>query len=665
MKNTQLQRRSFLKLLGTGAVAVPALSALPTLAAGSTTATAALATTSADTMTRAQMIESMRASLLPLFEGKEMALEFFRIASDGTEDFRIQINNHELYPVASVFKSFLALYYFVNTPRDEWQYQQGSRVYSVVVYSNNGQSGQLLAEMGRRVEGPGNAIEKFNDFLLNVMGLTNGMYSWNWPGTPTVGLGDERFLPTQERQIWIRTLSESISNVWTAADLAIGWEFISRFNESPYADDEHFREAIRITRELCAIPANDYRSPIEKVLNSGYIGKDGTLPLGDINVGRVINDAGIVRVPTGEYIISFMSAGENEASTEPALQKVVDSMRLWEEQYHPSGQLYISGTSHPLYEDGYNYGFVRRQNLELFSGPSEDAPRVDNPVRRNTVFGLMYLMQGALVRFLPVNDEWGKIIRDDALDDVFTGLDWTSGFGDANWAVSPPRDIFVRLSDLLVIGREHSEEIGYVSDVPEGTDKYIFMDVPRRQLTLFEGPNAILKTPVVLNMAQTPRGRLYVNRVLMARNMPRYPSVPYTNFLHDGSSLNSEGYALHGAPWHRWSETVTRRETLRRYSSGCINLPNWQRTIGQYTMPVDEFVFRWIGGFPDPAHEIHHIRANQPVRIYSANNLYQTVFDYEPPESVRVHGGNWNDVLNAFDEQQLDAPESFFEPTLL
>ena len=315
MKNTQLQRRSFLKLLGTGAVAVPALSALPTLAAGSTTATAALATTSADTMTRAQMIESMRASLLPLFEGKEMALEFFRIASDGTEDFRIQINNHELYPVASVFKSFLALYYFVNTPRDEWQYQQGSRVYSVVVYSNNGQSGQLLAEMGRRVEGPGNAIEKFNDFLLNVMGLTNGMYSWNWPGTPTVGLGDERFLPTQERQIWIRTLSESISNVWTAADLAIGWEFISRFNESPYADDEHFREAIRITRELCAIPANDYRSPIEKVLNSGYIGKDGTLPLGDINVGRVINDAGIVRVPTGEYVISFMSAGENESST--------------------------------------------------------------------------------------------------------------------------------------------------------------------------------------------------------------------------------------------------------------------------------------------------------------------------------------------------------------
>jgi hypothetical protein len=658
----QLQRREFLKMLGASAAAVPVLNSLGPL--GGVTPVQASAARYARPATTT-IIQTMQSELEALFANKEMSLEFFRIASDGTEDFRIQINNHELYPIASAFKAFLALYYFVKTPREEWQYEQGSRVYSVVVYSNNGQTGHLLAEMGRRVEGPGNPIEKFNDFILDVMGLENGLYSWNWPGTPTVGYGDERFLPTEERQIWIRTLSESVSNVWTARDLAIGWEFISRFEETEYAEDEHFRDSIRVLRELCAIPANDYRSPIEKVVNSGYIGKDGTLPLGDINVGRVINDAGIIRVPTGEYIVSFMSAGENESSTEPALQKVIDQMRMWEEQYHPAGQLFLSGESHALYDDGYNYGFVRRQAIELFSAPSEDSPRIDNPVRRNTVFGLMYLMQGALVRFLPVDGDWGKIVRDDPMDDVFMGTDWTPGFTDANWVVRPPRDIFVRISDLLVIGREHSEGIGFISDVPEGTDKYIFMDVPRRQLTLFEGTNAILKTPVVLNMAATPRGRLYVNRVLLARNMPRYPGVPYTNFLHDGSNLNSEGYALHGAPWHRWSETVTRRETLRRYSSGCINVPNWTRTIGDYTMPVDEFVFRWIGGFPDPAHEIHHIRTNQPVRIYSANNLYQTVFDYQPPDSVRVQGGNWNDVLQVFDEQPVEAPESFFEPTLL
>src|SRR5690606_30173465 len=121
--------------------------------------------------------------------------------------------------------------------------------------------------------------------------------------------------------------------------------------------------------------------------------------------------------------------------------------------------------SHAIYDEGYNYGFVRRQNIELFAGPSEDAARIDNPVRRNTVFGLMYLMQAALVRFLPGDDDWGKVIRDAPMDDVFTGVDWAPGFGNANWVAHPPRDIFVRISDLLVIGREHSEEIGFVTDV--------------------------------------------------------------------------------------------------------------------------------------------------------------------------------------------------------
>jgi len=41
------------------------------------------------------------------------------------------------------------------------------------------------------------------------------------------------------------------------------------------------------------------------------------------------------------------------------------------------------------------------------------------------------------------------------------------------------------------------------------------------------------------------------------------------------------------------------------------------------------------------------------------------VFEYTAPDSVRVRGGNWNDVLHAFDAKDIDAPESFFEPTLL
>ncbi|MFO7323442.1 MAG: L,D-transpeptidase family protein [Chloroflexota bacterium] len=665
MTNNQLHRRDFLKLVGAGAAA-PALSPLMSLTEPLVPSAGEAGRRNPDRdKSTAELVEIMRRELEPLFAGREMALVFRRFADDGSESFSIQINENELYPVASAFKSFLALYYFMTFPPDEWNYTPGSLVYSTVVYSNNGTTGSLLHEVGLRVDGPGNAIEKFNDFLLNVMGLEHGLYSWNWPGRPTYGLTDPRFTPTEDRRVWIRTLSQSVSNVTTALDLAKGWEFISRASQNPRWSDPHFREAIRITREISAIPANDYRSPIEKVIYSGYIGKDGTLPLGDLAVGRVINDAGIVRVANGEYVISFMSTGENESTTQPALQKVIDCIRMYEEQFYPPGQIYITGQSHPLYEDGYNYGFVRRQNLELFSAPSEDAPRIDNPVRRNTVFGLMYLMQGALVRFLPVDDQWAKFVRDDNLDNVFTYTDWTFGFTEANWVTNPPKDIFIRISDLLVIGREHFEPIGYITGAEEGTDKFIFLDVPRRQLTLFEGTTAILKTPIVLNMAMTPRGRLYVNRVLITRNMPHYPCVPYTNFLHDGSNLNHEGYAIHGSPWHRWSETVTRRETLRRYSNGCINLPNWNRQIGDYNLPVDEFIFRWIGGFPDPAHECHHTRTNQPVRIYSANNLYQTVFEYTAPDSVRVRGGNWNDVLHAFDAKDIDAPESFFEPTLL
>ncbi len=668
MANGKLHRRDFLKLVGTGLVAVPTLNGLPTLAEKLVAPKQRRVTlASVDVPDEGQLIQSLEAELRALFEGREMALDFRRLADDGTENFRIQINADEYYPVASAFKSWLVLYYFLNTPPDEWQTDSMSLVYRVAVFSNNRATGSLIYEMGGRVPGDGNPIEKFNDFILNTLQLENGLYSWNWEGAPTYGMYDERFAPTQSRYIRIRGGEEGVSNISTAEDLARGYEWISRARERPEWSDPDFQQAINAARELLSIPANGYLSPIEQVVNSGYIGKDGTLPLGDLpNIGRVINDAGIIRVPTGEFLIGFMSAGENESSTRPALEKVIDGMRRFEEMYHPSYLTYINGESHPVYEDGYNYGFVRRREIKLYYEPDVNAEQIDNPVRRNTVFGMMYLMQGALVRFLPVDDEWAEVIRDDEEDNIFMGTDWKSSFGDANWIAKPPRNIYVRLEDLLVIGRDHFAGINYISNAAEGTDKYIILDVPRRQLTLFEGITPILKTPVVLNMEATPSGRLYVNRRLLARNMPYYPGVPYTNFLHDGGTLNTGGFALHGAPWHRWSETVTRRETLRRYSAGCINLPNWERTIGEYTLPVDEFVFRWIGDFPNPASDRHYIPPNYtPVLIFSHYNIYQDLFNFPAPTSVRYSGYNWGDVLELIDATEVTAPDSFFEPTLL
>lgn len=663
MKPEKMHRRQFLKLLGVGGLAtltpVGALNAMRW-------SPAEMAAFTQNTVDReAQLVAEIRRRLEETFAGHEMALDFSRIDKEGHENFHIQIDAERHLPVASAFKVWLVLYYFLNTPREEWDVSPSSPVYRTAVFSNNTETGRTLYEVGERVQGDGNAIEKFNDFIINELGLTNGLYSWSWPGSMTVGMFDERFFPDESRAITIGTLSEPIGNQTTAAELAHGYRYIVHAEENERWEDETFREAIQISRELLAIAAPGYRSPFEQVLYSGYIGKDGTLPLGDIPLGRVINDAGIINVPEGQYIVAFMSTNENESVTKPALQNIIDYMRLYEQTIHPSGATYLNGRSAPMRETGFNYGFVRQQGIRLYSAPDVESPQVDNPTRRNTVFGLSYLMQGALLRFLKVDDEWGQIVRDDDYDKTFSHDDWTFGFTEANWATNRPEHIFVRLEDLMVVDEENSADLGYVTDAPEGTSKFCILDIPNRELTLFEGIIPVLRTPIVLNMEETPRGHFYIHRVYMARNMPNYPGVPYSNFLHDGGALHEVGYAIHGAPWHLWSQTVTKRETLRRFSHGCINLPNWERPIADLTMPVDEFVFRWMGGTPSVADEIVYLPQENVTRVYAHNNPLADVFNFGPPSSLRAQGYNWNDVLQNFLNKNLDAPDSFFEPTLL
>jgi hypothetical protein len=670
-----MHRREFLKLLGAGAAAstVAGLHEIDRVfAANGLSTTPVRSSLATSGLTKEQMIAQFRQELEDMFAGHEMSLDFRRVNEAGEEDWRFQIHAQELYPVASAFKAFVIMYYFMTVPMDEWYFGNDADVYRVAVFSNNKLTGHVIYDVGEYIEDDTrNCMEKYNDFCMNEIGIEHGLFSWNWPGARSGGYTDQRFFPDESRWPVIGdNLTEQIGNVSTAADLAKGWEYILYAERNPrWESDPVFRAAITNVREILSIPANDYLSPIERVVWSGYTGKDGTLPVGDIRLGRVINDAGLIRTKTGRYQVSFMSTSENESVTEPALQHIVDIMRRYEERFHPGGRTFIAGQSYPLNDGVYNHGFVRHQRIRLFAQPDIRAPRVDNPVRRNTVFGMMYLMQGALVRFVPVNEHWGRYIKDDPEDDVFTPNDWTFGFTDANWSIQPPEDIYVRIADLKLIGPEQSQPVGFVTPngAEQGLDKYILLNINQRQLALFEGMNCILRTPLVLNLGQTPRGLLYINRVLMTRNMPHYPGVPYTNFLHDGKNLNSVGYAIHGAPWQRWEETVNRRETLRRYSHGCINVPNWVQSFGdgRYTMPTDEFVFRWIGGFPNPEIETHHhVDGDTIVRVFAGNNIYQHVFDFNPPESVLRSGNYWQDVLDTLDRRPLDAPSSFFEPIL-
>ena len=144
------------------------------------------------------------------------------------ELFRIQVNPFNYYPVASCFKAFVILYYFWNTPQEQWNYSEGSTAYSVAVYSNNPETGVLLAEVGDRVSGSGNAIEKFNNFTTYEMFLPFGMYSWNWEGSPTENMVDARYAARSSRAVRIPAGEFLVDNVCSAAELADGYSFLAR-----------------------------------------------------------------------------------------------------------------------------------------------------------------------------------------------------------------------------------------------------------------------------------------------------------------------------------------------------------------------------------------------------------------------------------------------------
>jgi len=225
----------------------------------------------------------------------------------GDEYLRIQINADQLYPVASCFKTWLALYYLWYTPEADWRYGEGAPVHSTIVYSNNTRTGELIDQVGARINRYGNALEKFNDFLLFDMGLRHGLYRWGWEGTPVEDLVDRRFTPSLiNRHITIGDERYLMDNLSTAADLADGYAFLL------HPPDAVYQQAANITLGLCSISAPEFPAPIERAFERDYTGKDGVLPADRSVIGRVINDAGVITVGQSTYIIGYLCAGEGE-----------------------------------------------------------------------------------------------------------------------------------------------------------------------------------------------------------------------------------------------------------------------------------------------------------------------------------------------------------------
>lgn len=311
-KGLKLNRRTFLSLCGIGAASLftpQIIHAAP--------------------RSPAPALTRLRERIAAVIGSREIGLDLRRINPEtNAEFFRISINAEKLYPVASCFKMFLVLYYFWHTPRPDWQYQENSPIYRVAVFSDNIMTAVVLDEVGGRIDIFGNAIQKFNDFLIYTLGIPNGLYRWNWEETVTEGLVDWRFAPSEERYVIAHGTRYRMDNLFTAADLANGYAMLldpARFTDYDQAD-----EAIAQTLALLSIPAANYQSPIERVFPGGYTGKDGVLRADESAIGRVINDAGIVQVGGATYILSFMCAGEGEWVGLEVLRQIAQAIDEYE-----------------------------------------------------------------------------------------------------------------------------------------------------------------------------------------------------------------------------------------------------------------------------------------------------------------------------------------------
>ncbi|MBL8154341.1 MAG: hypothetical protein JNM70_09170 [Anaerolineae bacterium] len=274
------------------------------------------------------LAQSIREYLETVLDGRRMTLDFRRINGDFNQEFHIQIRAYDLYPVASCFKAWLPLYYYLNTARDAWEDGENTPLYNAVVFSSNVDTGIVLAEVARRITGEANPIEKFNTFLRRRVGMANGLYSWDWPNAPTVGFVDARFEPTPDRVVTVDEEPYLVDNAFSANDLAHGYNVLARGPH--FARWERLWGALDASLRLLAIRAPGYQSPIEAVYPDGYLGKDGILPTGDLPLGRVVNDAGILRVGDAQYIVALMAAGENELSVREVLTEIVAMIDVYE-----------------------------------------------------------------------------------------------------------------------------------------------------------------------------------------------------------------------------------------------------------------------------------------------------------------------------------------------
>jgi hypothetical protein len=573
---------------------------------------------------------------------KEMGLVASRWSNQGELLYRLRYNDQELYAIASTFKTFAAYYYFMNTPQDEWEYAYADNAYSMVVYSNNTKTGNVLADAATFIQSDRNRVEKFNDWMNDTFGFSaiSGIYSWGFGAMSTPFETDERYAPGSRNPngyVDVRGARVPVINRYTTADTALATEYIANIPFMPDATPQMVAAAEAV-RYLMSVNDPLYPTTFDKIShNLGTWRKYGYLGVEEIGTAALTETIVIPLLDGGQLVIAMLSTGERGTSYPTELSRVYHALAVFDHDYLTAGTLsapdfsdFPVGTAQP---NRFHYGFVLPEKIQIFAAPDENAPQLDNPYRGDMAFPAALIHQGALIRFTLENAIWAK-------------LDWNSDDEPYRGAAA-----YVRLADLYIVDDSAFAEIPQVLDWEEPPTKHIVVHKPTSTVTLMENDRVVFKTIALMNERLTGDGQWIIQSRRISDARYDFPFVAFVN------TYGGRGQSFYSAPWEWWDETITDRFYQKRYSDGNIRIPDWVVTIPEYgEIRADVFLFRWLGGFTTPAENRFENASTPTIRVHIVRASYDEIYGFTPPRNA----GNWLSIVESVETAPLIVPERYY-----
>lgn len=586
------------------------------------------------------------------------------------------VNTEAPMPVASAFKGPVFFFFmdmidagvWGTVPVEYWSYNVAASVpeeyreswnthqrilrnlYDMVVMSDNNAAGRVFKYIADYYDST-IPLTMFNDWSHDVVGISqvSSMGNWRYGMPESIESEDERYM---NRQVVLNHELFQFNNVMTPRDLGLYYVWWQNAMNA---------QAQRVGEDLLAWIQDDRRSNVERLakeFNGVSYSKNGSLSINETGIAPVVTDGGLINLPDfGYYVVTFLSGNANSQTPKiferfsniisgvyndqiVNIDAVADA-DMEQREYFTAYLEYMYDDVVTVSPNHFNYAFVKYEGIPVYYQPDEDY-FMRNPVISASRFGVHLLMQGALIRYRPHDDVWAELIPDSPTDNVRRRL---------------AGRVFFKRTDIHPIGTHRGFLIPYFLDpTVKAQEKMVIIDVERRELTMLEKGFAIFKTPIVLNDIDTPRGgHTLFTRWFSCSMQPWAPGVPFTTYFHVG------GYAIHGSPWQRWEKTVNKENVQERLSAGCVNVPNWAVRIGDYVAPLDELIFRWMGGTLAPEQNVYEYgTAEHPtVWVYVVDTLWDLADLHQSP-AMRDLLISWETIINQVRALSLTAPGSYF-----